>query len=89
MLGFSLFGKNIVNIWAILAGVCLYAVYHRTSLTRYIYVGIYGTSLSPIITQILQIVELPFGLRLIAAVAVGIMIGFVLPPSVHPCALRP
>ena len=84
MLGFSLFGKNIVNIWAILAGVCLYAVYHRTSLTRYIYVGIYGTSLSPIITQILQIVELPFGLRLIAAVAVGIMIGFVLPPlSTH------
>lgn len=29
MMGFSLFGKNIVNIWAILAGVYLYSVYHK------------------------------------------------------------
>ena len=28
MFGFSLFGKNIVNIWAIMAGVVLYAKYH-------------------------------------------------------------
>ena len=30
MFGFSLFGKNIVNIWAIMAGVVLYAKYHRS-----------------------------------------------------------
>ena len=36
MFGFSLFGKNIVNIWAILAGVWLYARYHRTPIQRYI-----------------------------------------------------
>ena len=38
MFGFSLFGKNIVNIWAIMAGVVLYAKYHGTSLKRYLYV---------------------------------------------------
>ena len=50
MFGFSLFGKNLLNIWAILAGVYLYARYHKTSMRRYIYIGFYGTSLSPIIT---------------------------------------
>ena len=42
MFGFSLFGKNIMNIWAILAGTWLYARYHRTHMSRYIYVALYG-----------------------------------------------
>lgn len=78
--GFSLFGKNLVNIWMILMGVFLYARYHRTSLRRYIYVGLYGTSLSPIITQIMQIGHLDLAWRLILCVVVGNLIGFVLPP---------
>lgn len=80
MFGFSLFGKNLFNIWAILSGVFLYAKYHKTSVRRYIYVGLYGTSLSPIITQVMQIPGLPVAFRFISCVAVGILIGFVLPP---------
>lgn len=84
MFGFSLFGKNLMNIWAILLGVLLYAKYHRVSLSKYIYVGIYGTSLSPIITQIMHIVDMPLFGRLCLTLAVGISIGFVLPPlSTH------
>ncbi|MEG0566500.1 MAG: DUF1576 domain-containing protein [Hungatella sp.] len=84
MFGFSLFGKNVLNIWLILLGVCLYARYHKTSVSRYIYIGFYGTCLSPIITQMMQIESLPFLLRFLLSVAVGIMIGFVLPPlSTH------
>ena len=84
MFGFSLFGKNILNIWSIMSGVCLYSYYHRTSLSRYIYVGFYGTCLSPIITQILHMVHLPLGVRLILSLLVGLCIGFVLPPlSTH------
>lgn len=77
--GFSLFGKNVVNIWTILLGVFLYAHYHGTSLKTYIYVGLYGTSLSPIITQLMQIGHLPTLPRMFLAIAVGIAIGFVLP----------
>ena len=55
MFGFSLFGKNLLNIWAILFGVYLYSHYHKTHLSRYVYIGFYGTSLSPIITQIMYI----------------------------------
>lgn len=84
MFGFSLFGKNILNIWSIMFGIWLYAHYHRTPITRYIYVGFYGTSLSPIITQLMQIGHLPFGIRLLLSIFAGIAIGFVLPPlSTH------
>ena len=37
MFGFSLFGKNLLNIWTILFGVYLYAHYHKTAPSRYIY----------------------------------------------------
>lgn len=80
MFGFSLFGKNLVNIWAIVFGVYFYAHYHRKKLADYIYVAIYGTSLSPIITQIMYMVSLPMALRFLLTVFVGLTIGFVLPP---------
>lgn len=84
MFGFSLFGKNLLNIWLILMGVFLYAFYHRTSPSRYIYIGLYGTSLSPIITQVMHIEGLPMAARFVLCVFTGITIGFVLPPlSTH------
>ena len=84
MFGFSLFGKNLLNIWAILFGVWLYAHYHRQNLSKYVYIGLYGTSLSPIITQMMDVVTLPIPLRLLITLAIGTTIGFVLPPlSTH------
>lgn len=84
MMGFSLFGKNILNIWTILFGVWCYARYHKVPLSKYIYVGFYGTCLSPIITQIMQLPDVPSVTRLILSLLAGTMIGFVLPPlSTH------
>lgn len=80
MFGFSLFGKNLMNIWAILMGIFLYARYHKTSITRYLYIGFYGTSLSPIITQVLLITDLPMLMRVALSILIGCIIGFVLPP---------
>lgn len=80
MFGFSLFGKNLLNIWAILFGVFLYARYHKTSVSRYIYIGFYGTSLSPILTQVMQIWHVPLAVRIMLSLAMGCVIGFVLPP---------
>lgn len=80
MFGFSLFGKNLLNIWTILFGVFLYAKYHKASFSRYIYVGYYGTSLSPIITQVMQIEPMPPAGRFLLCLLVGTVIGFVLPP---------
>lgn len=84
MMGFSLFGKNILNIWAILFGVWCYAKYHKVSVSKYIYVGFYGTCLSPIITQIMQLPGITPALKLVLSLMAGTVIGFVLPPlSTH------
>lgn len=84
MFGFSLFGKNLVNIWTILLGVYIYARYHKMPFAKYVYVGLYGTSLSPIITQIMYITELPITVRILLSLFIGFVIGFVLPPlSTH------
>jgi len=84
MFGFSLFGKNLLNIWTILLGVWIYARYHKVPLSRYLYVGLYGTSLSPIITEMMQIEALPPFFRIAVSLALGTVIGFVLPPlSAH------
>ncbi|MBQ7796030.1 MAG: DUF1576 domain-containing protein [Lachnospiraceae bacterium] len=80
MFGFSLFGKNLLNIWAILLGVFLYAKYHKMPYSKYVYIGLYGTSLSPIITQIMYVSHWPYVVRLTTGLLVGIVIGFVLPP---------
>lgn len=80
MFGFSLFGKNLLNIWAVMVGIWLYAKYHKMPVSKYIYIGLYGTSLSPIITQIMQIGQMPLIFRVFLALGAGMVIGFVLPP---------
>ena len=48
--------------------------------SKYVYVGLYGTSLSPIITQIMYLSQWPYVVRLALMLLIGTMIGFVLPP---------
>lgn len=84
MFGFSLFGKNIVNIWFILIGFYIYAVLHRYSLKKYIYIGLYGTCLSPAITLVMHIGGLQWWWQLLLAASTGLIIGYVLLPiSLH------
>lgn len=80
MLGFSMFGKNFLNIWMILLGVFLYSKYHNEPLKEYIFIGFYGTSLSPIITQLMQSAHVLPVTKLIISLSIGLVIGFVLPP---------
>lgn len=84
MFGFALFGKNLMNVWTILLGTFLYSWYHRIPLSKYLYIGFYGTALSPIITQMIHLNGLSPVLKLCLGVFVGITMGFVLPPlAVH------
>jgi len=76
--GFSLFGKNVVNIWLILIGFFIYAKLHDCSLKKYIYYGLYGTSLSPAITLVMQIGHKSTLWQLLFATVTGLVIGDVL-----------
>ena len=52
MSGFSLFGKNFVNIWPILAGTWLYTRVRRQPAAGNIGIGLMATALAPIVSYI-------------------------------------
>ncbi|WP_242867334.1 DUF1576 domain-containing protein [Thermotalea metallivorans] len=80
MAGFGLFGKNIFNIWFIMVGVWLYAKFQKDKFIKYVYIGLFGTSLAPMVTQIMFITNLSKWLSIPLGVVTGILIGFILPP---------
>ena len=52
MSGFSLFGKNFVNIWPILLGSWLYAKARREPFGKYVPTGLLATALAPVVSYI-------------------------------------
>ena len=77
MAGFSLFGKNIVNIWPIIAGTFLYAKARREPFGKYVSVSLLATALAPVVSYVA--LDNGFG-NLWWGIAVGLLLGFVLPP---------
>lgn len=74
MAGFSLFGKNIANIWPIMLGTALYALLKREPFARYVDVSLRATALAPIVSFMAGAVNIWAG------VLAGIVIGFLIPP---------
>jgi hypothetical protein len=80
MTGFSLFGKNIFNIWFIIAGVWLYSRYQKDKFSKYIFIAMFGTSLAPLVTQVMFSTGLPKIVSIPLGIIIGLGVGFVLPP---------
>lgn len=78
--GYALFGINIFNIWFPIIGVYLYAKFQKDRFTKYIYFALLGSSLSPIVTQIIFLVNLPLFARVILGSFTGVTVGFFLSP---------
>ena len=74
MAGFSLFGKNIVNIWPILIGAALYALFKREPFARHANVALRATALSPIVSFMSANYSPWLGVLL------GLIIGFLISP---------
>lgn len=86
--GFALFGKNPLNILPILGGTALYAAYQREKVSKYIYVALFGTTLSPIVTEMsLLSVHWRGVLPQLFPLVIGLLIGFIL-PSISAYTLR-
>lgn len=76
MAGFSLFGKNFVNIWPIIFGTWLYARYQKEPFSKHVTVALLATSLAPLVSYMgLGSIHksIPLG------VFSGIVVGFLLP----------
>jgi hypothetical protein len=78
--GFALFGKNILNIWPIFAGVWLYSRYRGEKFSTHIVAALFGTCLGPLVSQVALGFGLAQPLGLVLGILSGIVAGFVLPP---------
>ncbi len=74
--GFSLFGKNIFNIWPIILGTFLYAHFRREPFVKYSNVALLSTSLSPVVSYVCFSGD---GSGFFYGILLGICIGFILP----------
>lgn len=75
--GFALLGKNLMNITPILIGGWLYSLYKGERFAKYVYLTLYGTCLSPMVSFLL--VRVRPGMRWASMSVCGLTIGFLLP----------
>lgn len=78
--GFSLFGKNMVNIWPGLLGAWLYARASRRPFGENILVALFGTALAPLASEVAFGFGIPVPLSLALAAIAGAVAGFLLAP---------
>lgn len=80
VLGFALFGKNLLNIWFVVLGVYLYSKYRREAFAKNINAAFFGGALAPIFSEIVFGSALPLHWSLPLGVATSTLTGFILPP---------
>jgi Protein of unknown function (DUF1576) len=81
VLGFGLFGKNLLNVWSIVLGVFLYARFRGEPFSTHINTAFFGAALAPVFSEILFSSALALEVRVPLAVATSLVIGFILPPA--------
>lgn len=79
--GFSFFGKNIINMWPIIFGGQLYALYKKEHFMRFSLTAVLSTTLAPVVNEIyfVGIFDRPF-MNILLATLVGIQVGFIMVP---------
>ena len=77
--GFSLFGKNTINVIPIIIGVWLYSLYQKEQFNKFIIPALFGTALAPMVSQIASIFNFSIT-GIILGIFLGIIIGFIIPP---------
>jgi hypothetical protein len=81
VLGFGLFGKNLLNIWPIILGIYIYARFKGEPFANHVNTGFFGAALAPIFSEILFSTTLALEIRLPLSIVTGLLIGFILPPA--------
>ena len=81
VLGFGLFGKNLLNIWSIVAGVFLYARFKGEPFSAHVNTAFFGAALAPVFSEILFSTSLSLEFRVPLAIATSLVIGFILAPA--------
>lgn len=80
VIGFSLAGKSLLNIWPIFIGVWMYSKYKKQPFTNFILIAFFGSALSPLVSQFNFSGHFMPQLATILGIFIGIFTGFILPP---------
>ncbi|TFZ41358.1 DUF1576 domain-containing protein [Soehngenia longivitae] len=78
--GFSMFGKNIINVLAIILGVFIYSKIKKEKFAKFTVIAFFSTALSPLVTRVGFGSELIFPFNYIFAAVSGLLVGFIMPP---------
>ena len=81
VLGFGLFGKNLLNVWPILLGVVLYSRFMGQPFAANINTAFFGIALSPIVSEIVFSSLLAPAVAWPLGIGTGLVIGFILPAA--------
>jgi hypothetical protein len=80
MIGFSFFGKNLYNTMPIILGVYLYAKAVRRPFSEFALHCMFGTALSPLVSELSFNLGLPPAPGVLLGVAAGLLAGLVIVP---------
>lgn len=79
-LGFSMIGKNILNIWPTIIGVYLYSKMQKDTFSNYILIATLSTALAPLSNELFKVLNINIYFTFILSILISIIIGMVLPP---------
>lgn len=85
--GFSMMGKNLLNMWPILLGVYLHAWWKKEPFMRFALVALLSATMSPVVSGICFHPQLAAAVRFPLGIGMGILCGFVF-PAVSSFAVR-
>ncbi|GGK37432.1 hypothetical protein GCM10011591_06320 [Nocardia camponoti] len=80
VLGTALYGKTLVNVWPIIAGVALYAWVRHDRFADYVSTAFFATALSPIFSALAFTTSLPTWAGFALGISTSVLIGFVVSP---------
>ena len=80
VLGFSFFGKNILNILPFYLGGMLYSIYTSTDFSEHIIPIAFSSALAPFVSSVAFYGDISYETSYINAILIGVLIGFIVVP---------
>lgn len=80
VLGFSFFGKNILNILPFYLGGILYSIYTSTDFSEHIIPIAFSSALAPFVSSVAFYGDISYETSYINAILIGVLIGFIVVP---------
>lgn len=79
-LGFSMIGKNFINIWPTIIGVYIYSKMQNEPFSNYILIATLSTALAPLSIEIFKSLNFNIYITLAISTIISISLGIILPP---------